>query len=722
MSIHKSYYFVGSLLFLASCGQEELTEEPFVRSPYETVQVSAGIPMTRMSAEAEEGVAHFLWERGDLITLATADQQLPYVTTNNGASAYFYSAASNPGNPEEFLKGVEGKTVYARYPFDNKTPINMETLTTPVASGSHFLYAVDTISQAKLDLKFCHAMAYLRFHVKHDPFPSGTTVEKGGKIDVNYVGHESEIILKGNFDYTTNHIIPVETAGEMDIPYVNFMDSISLFPVCPIHAATEMAFELRCRSDEYYFHDRIDKQLPVGGLQPGHVYDIYLDFTTGHANPDIEQVMTTTKQKEYLESVAMEFMDMMPSAEFKELGQLGRYISDTYVEDYDWSGVDKWASDTFESLREALGTTTRDTVQYVWSDGVNEDKITYHSIYTNYKAVLLASNFTSQFTAENGQWTQSKADDLRFIFKDQAGQECILKLETSGEVKKAHLYNYEDWKDYDSADTDTGYVSNDYYDLTQCIIGVPEKVVVTLTQGGRQTIKFTLDIDLGTLTDENIDISKNNLTLSTLTEFQNGFKINVAQAAYEANKKASVQFAMSNNHGTLVTLSAASDLTDIPSCNVEAFSSPLYDSKDYEFDKANAKNAFVKIDILGKVQIQGLMPDVRQYYDYLDMADQDDTNEENYKTYIDKANGLVDVNLFYNGGSVKQAAVKLEPFLQDDWGYTYWSSEPVLHFFDGSSYSAFDAFFNETEFKKVIDTFKKLSNRYAELVDEQINW
>ena len=107
----------------------------------------------------------------------------------------------------------------------------------------------------------------------------------------------------------------------------------------------------------------------------------------------------------------------------------------------------------------------------------------------------------------------------------------------------------------------------------------------------------------------------------------------------------------------------------------------------------------------------------------MNSANDNDENEELYKSYIEEANGTFDVNLFYDGQSIKQAAIKFEPFLYDSWGdYTWWDIEPALHFYDGSSYSLFEAFFNETEFKQVIDTFKMISNRYADLVGEEIEW
>ena len=87
------------------------------------------------------------------------------------------------------------------------------------------------------------------------------------------------------------------------------------------------------------------------------------------------------------------------------------------------------------------------------------------------------------------------------------------------------------------------------------------------------------------------------------------------------------------------------------------------------------------------------------------------------------ANSLADVNLFYDGKNVKQATIKLEPFAEEKWnGSTFWETEPLIYFNDGSSYSTFKAFFNEKDFKKVIDTFKNLANKYADLVDQRIYW
>ena len=57
-----------------------------------------------------------------------------------------------------------------------------------------------------------------------------------------------------------------------------------------------------------------------------------------------------------------------------------------------------------------------------------------------------------------------------------------------------------------------------------------------------------------------------------------------------------------------------------------------------EYKDVNAKNAFVKIDIIGKLQMQGKITDVKKFSNYLDNADENDENEARFKSYINQAN------------------------------------------------------------------------------------
>lgn len=424
--------------------------------------------------------------------------------------------------------------------------------------------------------------------------------------------------------------------------------------------------------------------------------------------PSKNEAMTPLEQKEYLDVIARGFMDKTPASDFNEISKLCNHISNTYTDNYDWDEVGDWGSEIFESLKESLGTTDKEQEKDSWGE--------YNYIYTNYKALVMASNFKGQFKAIGNKWELSKADDLQFIFSDQYGKECVLKLETSGNVKKVFIGNIDEWVDYKSNSTDDYYISNDYYDRTQLTVGVPENIVVTLTQGGSQVVKVTVKLNIGDLSNDKFDLSKNQLTASTLVELNNGYKFNVSQVAYNGNNKTSVSFDMSKNGESLASVAFSSDISGIPSCNIDAMVSGNIDEED--FNNSNMKNVYVKLDIMGKLQIQGTLSDVRKFTDYINEADDKDDDEKTFKSYVNQANSLANFNLFYDGKSTKQATVTLEAFEEESWnGMKYWYMEPMLNFYDGSSYSTFDAFFNDKDFKSVIDAFEKLADNYASLIN-----
>lgn len=428
-------------------------------------------------------------------------------------------------------------------------------------------------------------------------------------------------------------------------------------------------------------------------------------------NPDTEGAMSPTQQKQRMEDVALALMETMPASDFQSLYDLSEYISETYFDDYDWDNVGEWADDILESLRKATGTHT-DTERSPYGS-------VYNYIYNDYKAVILASNFKGHFTARNGRWTKSEASDLQFIFNDQNGQQCVLKLATSGQVKKVHMFNLEDWYDYDySKDSKGNYIYNDYFDYTEYTVGVPESIVVTLTRDGKDVIKTTVNINLASISGEEFDLSRNSLTASTKVELENGYVINAKNISYTGNQKASAACVISKQGKDLITMAMASDLSGIPDCNVSAFTQTDFDWDDLDKDNANATNAVVKVDVMGRIQCQGLIKDVRQYAEHLADAEDNDDNESLFKSYINMANSLADIRVFYDNTQTVHATIHFEPFMEEEYyGYTYWTSEPVLKFYDGSSYSTFSAFFNEKSFRKVVDAFEDLVDDYSNMAE-----
>lgn len=424
------------------------------------------------------------------------------------------------------------------------------------------------------------------------------------------------------------------------------------------------------------------------------------------SEPSASEALTPTQQKARLEKVAKEALGMMPASDFSTYTDLANYIDDVYGDNYNWDSVDKWARQCWDDALKATGKTYKDEDRYG------------SSYYTEYKCLLLASNFTGHFSAYGPKWTKEAGTfkDLQFAFVGKNGEDCVLKVETSGKVTKVYVGDWDEWKKGEYNDF-TG-ASKDYYDRINCTIGVPEKIVVTLTQGNTTLVRTNVQVALSGLSGETFDIAKGNVNISADVELSNGYVFSTSKVSYAGNANLNVVAASVKKDGkAIVTMAMSGDIKGLPSCNLDAFSKDNFNRNDYDTESVTAKNAFVKLDVLGKVQMQGVISDVRQYCDALDMADKQDENETAFKSFVKKANSLADINLFYDNSNVKQATVMMDTFVDYEYdGIQEWGYEPVIVFYDGSSNSALGTFFSERNFKSVIRMYEGLLDDYEQLL------
>lgn len=451
----------------------------------------------------------------------------------------------------------------------------------------------------------------------------------------------------------------------------------------------------------------------------------------GGQNTDLP--MNSEQQKEYIETVAKELMGEMPASDFEGISQ--------FCEDFGGiagGDVDDWIDDAVngdrddevdapvvKSIKAAAGMAKSDKNhtdinEYPNGEGGMNTYI-YNYIYTDYKAFIAASTFTGHFTAVNGRWVKDagSAGDLQFSFKDRAGRDCVMRLETAGNTKNVHLFAEEDhnYSDYDYVQngngTTTTYTYYYYYDNTEYTVAVPERITLTLTQGGSTVMRTEVNVSISELTGEEFNLSRDNVSFTAVTDLSNGYKANVSQAAYTANSKVAANAELSKNGKSLMTFAVASDISGIPSLNVSALGDIDLD----DLGNATGKNAIAKVDILGKIQIQGTLSDIHQLIDYLNKAEDNDENESLYKSYLNQANSLMNIGVYYNNSQTRQASLRLEPFYHEEgsgtWVYKYWTNEPVIVFSDGTSYSTFDAFFDEDSFKSVIDGLKNYAKLFG---------
>lgn len=412
-------------------------------------------------------------------------------------------------------------------------------------------------------------------------------------------------------------------------------------------------------------------------------------------------------QKQYLEDVALTFMKVTPASDFDTYADLVNYCTEEY-EDYDWDPVADWAEDAWDALLKKRGTHNETDSQDWYTEVLH---------ITDYDALIAASNFTGHFEARNGSWRYTKASDLQFTFKDETGKECVAKLTTSG-GKEVHLGEIsEESSYYEVYNFQTGkYDFEGEYDVYNVTIKVPQTIKVELTQAGKTLFTETVNIDLSSLS-SNEFVTASTLNISSTTEFSNGYKFNLSQAKYTSGKKAEVAFSVSNSKGTLASVSVSGDIKNLPNYSIEDIVNEDYDDDD--FDSTTGDLTYVKVDILDAVHIEGSISNIRNFADNIDEAFEYEENKNEMQKYLNKANKLMNAQIYYGNSGICQAEVTLEAVYADSWnGRTYYDIMPVLNFSDGSRYSTFEAFFNDDDFAATIKAFERLVNKYCDLIDE----
>lgn len=418
--------------------------------------------------------------------------------------------------------------------------------------------------------------------------------------------------------------------------------------------------------------------------------------------------MSKAEQTALLESTAREFIAMAPASDFEDLAAMfkeARKINS--------KSVDNWASGIFE---DAVETLSDELISSYSSD--------YYASYTyerHFKVAYVISNYKGHFEVQNGKWVlvESNVDDLKFTFKDSNNDVWVLRTEATGPLKKVHMFDLHD-RNYEYSYSESMSIYKYYEDYKECIIAIPKTLNVTLTKNNTQMVKTTVNAELSDITGEEFDISKNDISASIVIEVKD-FKINVSQVAYKHNSSAAVNLTVAKSNKQMLSVAVSGDLSGIPSVNVSAFSHHI----DSDSWKNTEGSAFVKIDILGKIQIQGKATKIHAIVDKLEAAKKNKESESEYKSYIKEANEYLDLGLYFNNNSLKQATVYLEPFEKTGsrysypngyQSYKYWAWDMVIKFGDESTYSTMANYFSRSNFRSVYGDVESLIESYSKLV------
>lgn len=393
---------------------------------------------------------------------------------------------------------------------------------------------------------------------------------------------------------------------------------------------------------------------------------------SGDGGGQSAQGLSTVEQKQRLEQAANELMGLVDAADFSSVADLIDYVAENSS---DGSEIDSW---------------------FGHCAGLCEVSATDDLVKNVYKA----SNFYGQFELRNGRWTQTAGNVqyLEFRFTDGSGAPCSLRLDCSGAETPVHHDSFDD------EEWDYNYSSDGYYSVMTRIENtfvVPERIDVTLTQGGATLATASLGSDVSISSGSgDFDYKRDRAELS-LAVAVGAYGVAVDRVAFNAGRTAAFSQKLTKDGRELVTLAmeADGDLTDD--------------------DNLTGRLTSLDFNILDKVWLKGSISSIDRFARYLDSAGANSRDEAAYKADLERANGLMELGLYFAGVDGPSASMRLYPFSDRGYYGEEWYCEPVLVFPDGSSYSTMQSYFADGFFESVIESFKKLGDDFVRVFDQE---
>ena len=443
-----------------------------------------------------------------------------------------------------------------------------------------------------------------------------------------------------------------------------------------------------------------------------------------------EENLSSDEQKNLIEEVAIELAKDVPAQDFAALKDFYDKLS-VAVEALDWTLVEDSMKASYENSFIYAGESSRyDTAHYKSEQWYYNDSLGYYDVrdveseyiyrlnYSIYDVALNLSNFTGHYTVQsNMTWKYEEADDLEFIMYEQDGTPCILKLTKEGKEVTMRLPQGREYLHHDREDT----IDVEYYNAMRYTISIPEKISLNLTNGAYEVVSVIVKPSLNNLDkDGYFDLGKSRLLSTVELKLINGYKVKT-EGQYTANDKLSLSSSISNSKGELVSYTVSADPKGVPSILLNE-NLPSYDFAGLVEDPdANFKNLYVSLSVLEKLQFIGRITGAKEFYAaYTNLNDVKD--EASFKKSVDDFNKVIDLGLYYNGSSKKQASMELEAsyskYVYEGREHERWQLIPVMVFADGSRVSC-EEYFTADNFSRAINAFAQLAVQYQTLFDEQ---
>lgn len=437
----------------------------------------------------------------------------------------------------------------------------------------------------------------------------------------------------------------------------------------------------------------------------------------GGSEPTTE--LAPAEQQAKLQSVGEKLLAEFPAKAFQNLADIAEAFDETYVynDKYDMSELEEWAETSGEVV-----------YSHIHKESYENNCV--ESCSRNH--LLLLSNHTGLFTFGANKVTVAPYEGTKAVFTVN-GKTYEAEITSSGEVTTAYFeYTYHSEHGGSDYNGDGVIDQNDEYtwdSSTRVTIGVPENINISITENGAPLATVNAKFSVNA-TPEEFQFSTDAFA-AEYTATINGYELKVSKTGYEGPaSKAQAMATISGNGKALITWVASADLhlkTDtITEEYREGNNYTSYSSKEVVVEKF--ENLKVAMDILGEIQVTGTCSDVNKLNEEFDAiwyalndwdyeTQQSKTPDEATATvHLNNVNELLDLGVYYDNGSNKQADIEFEYYLElheEDYGYSWyrWDYYPVIVFTNGNR-NKIEDFFTEDAFGGLIESIQEFGNSY----------
>ncbi len=299
-------------LTLTGCSVDQLENET-ASTPQEEVMITATINnhelASRIVFEENGSTTNVNWEKGDGITLFSAEQNnLHYTATNASTEEDFQFVTTT----NEVLKNLEGQKVYACYPQSDNELSNISLPATHLFDYNDnadnkiycpFLYGRGIIQEERLDLNFSHLFGYLKLVINQDALPFNETDKSMDIVSLSVSDDEPLGIMSGTFDLKSQIPTYTDVTNEVNVKYSHDLSNGELSFYVPVLPQSNdkwdraMHFSILREKDngEKEILYRMNPILPTEGIKKGHMYIVNfpgVSFESNYINISITDITT----------------------------------------------------------------------------------------------------------------------------------------------------------------------------------------------------------------------------------------------------------------------------------------------------------------------------------------------------------------------------------------------------------------------------------------------